>query len=91
MKNKTIYWGIGILAVIGVGVYGYKQGWFGENTSGAAGTITGNPNKKKLKCIEKCIRRHPNWSWAQCNEACKEGIDKIDEVTTQATNHSSKY
>lgn len=32
MKAKTIYWIIGIAAVAGVGVIGYRRGWFGKTS-----------------------------------------------------------
>jgi hypothetical protein len=69
MKTNTIYI-LGGIAVAGILVIvGYRNGWFGEKSSNAAGSGT-NPNKKR-KCVDKCLKIHPNWSVEQCQRSCE--------------------
>lgn len=72
MKTKTIYWIIGIAAAAGIGIIGYRQGWFGEKKSNAAGNCD-KPNKPiPTSTNENCT----NWQWnkKKCEWICTDSV-----------------
>jgi hypothetical protein len=72
MKTKNIYWIIGVAAVAGVGIIGYKKGWFGEKKSNAAGNCDIPVGSPPYSTNEFCT----SWDWdkKKCIWVCKDSV-----------------
>lgn len=72
MKTKTIYWIVGVAAVAGFGIIGYKKGWFGEKISNASGNCDKPVGAPPYSTNEFCT----SWTWnkKKCEWVCTDSV-----------------
>lgn len=70
MNKKTIYWAVGIIAVIGTGIYGYKKGWFGENES----NVQGGCSKPTYDAPSSNFCTQWKWNTKTCKWVCETSV-----------------